>query len=878
MDYNNWITVKSDIEGLQSQCFKRADTLNDTVFLARDVGTTGKKIYNSFKDHKQLVTYLDNEENKNHYELIKNECIEYYDFDYENNNREQLINFYKDKIDIIDCFLDDFVIQRNTFWNGMRNDKKITSTDYGIGKHDLIVMESCRDTKISLHVLVRRLGSDKPVIWFTKATEQKKIMNLFNSFLKTKFNVNHCIILDLSVYNSNSLFRCFGQTKIGKENYLKPYGKRTTDLFQKNKKLLFCSYVKNDFNSKPIFLKEEEKLKDYLIDVNYENTEDVKSILKLFNLIYDSVNKGENKYLCDEQVKNKINYDKWKNVVFALFHYLPESICIEIFPRVFELYRSSKSYNINVIIKSFLQTKGNYGITIKSIHSWASQHPDYAEQFPTIVEEINTNKTIKYVSGNHMQIAKMFLNLFGRKNIRITSQKDLSFYMWDNKKLLWISCDKESLIKIISDICKPYLDKLAIKIGQKMNSVPDTTEECMLNVVLKQVQKLISNIQLIPYLTHISKAIGSHNIDKDFESKIINKTTYELPINNGKLINFKTLEVRNRIRTDYYSFECPVSFNRDLNLDCVEKFFTDICSGDIELKNYHQLLWGYQLTGEIKDRSLHILFGSGRNGKTSVINIIRNILLNFCVSLSEDINIKKSSKGASPELMDLLFSRCGSLPESDKKEELNSKRIKSITGDDEINARHLFGHNVKFKTQCKLIWATNFKPKINVDDQAILDRIKLIPFNAQFESSFVNTDYIKDLQENKLNEFFTWFCIGANKWYNGVELIPCNSMKKAMNTYVSENDIVEEFMEENIETVSLEEYKKIDKLNKVNYRIKKLQVYAMFLEWCRCNNNEKIIKKDFYISMEKRCESIKIGGHYFICKIKNIFEENEVDI
>ncbi len=50
-------------------------------------------------------------------------------------------------------------------------------------------------------------------------------------------------------------------------------------------------------------------------------------------------------------------------------------------------------------------------------------------------------------------------------------------------------------------------------------------------------------------------------------------------------------------------------------------------------------------------------------------------------------------------MMDLLYSRCGSLPESDKKEELNAKRIKSITGDGEINARHLFGHAVKFKTQ-----------------------------------------------------------------------------------------------------------------------------------------------------------------------------------
>ena len=101
--------------------------------------------------------------------------------------------------------------------------------------------------------------------------------------------------------------------------------------------------------------------------------------------------------------------------------------------------------------------------------------------------------------------------------------------------------------------------------------------------------------------------------------------------------------------------------------------------------------------------------------------------------------LKKTSRGANPEMMPLLTARCGTLPESDKKEELNSKRVKTITGDDLITARHLFGHAISFKTQCKPIWATNHKPKINVDDQAILDRLKLIPFLARFEKKQENT-------------------------------------------------------------------------------------------------------------------------------------------
>ena len=102
--------------------------------------------------------------------------------------------------------------------------------------------------------------------------------------------------------------------------------------------------------------------------------------------------------------------------------------------------------------------------------------------------------------------------------------------------------------------------------------------------------------------------------------------------------------------------------------------------------------------------------------------------------------------------MDLLHSRCGILPESEKEEKINSKRVKTITGDDEISARHLYAHIVKFKTQCKPIFPTNFKPTIDIEDKAILDRIKLIPFLANFEKTKTNSDYITKLQTNHLDE------------------------------------------------------------------------------------------------------------------------------
>lgn len=875
--YNEWITRKNESHSLQDLCFSRANTLNDTVFLAKDTGYKQTKNYNSFQNHQEMADYLEDCEEKHHYELIRNQCVEYYDFDYEGDNKKYLESYYDNSPNIIELFLRDFVFQRNCFWNMLRTEHFIDNI-YTAGLNDMLILESCRDDKISLHIIVRKTNPSDPTIWFNHIQDQKKIMIKFKEFLAKTFLKDHCIILDLSVYNSNSLMRCVDQTKFGKEFYLKPWGKHTSSIYKKDKKLLFCSYINQSYNSPAICLKEEEILKDKLKEFDYSGIDDNQSVLTLFDLIEDSVNKGTNKYLCDSEVKNKINYDTWKNLVFALFKYLSEDTCVSIFPKVFQLYRSNKNYKEDDIIKSFLQTKGKYAHTIKSLHYWASCHEDYNLKFPKIVEQKNKLKIIKCLDGSHMDIAKLFNKSFGKNNIKITSQKDLTFYMWNTETLLWNDYSKETLPRIVSEVISPMVVSVSKDIFEQLKIAEEKEQKVRLNAQIKQVQKLINNLKSTPFLNNVCKMIASFNIDEDFESKIINKTKHELPIKDGNIIDFKTLIIRKRTKADFWSFECNVDFNSNIDLACVEKFFNDVCCNDNELKNYLQRLSGYLLTGEIKDRSLHIFYGKGCNGKSSFNNILKNIMKDFFITLSEDITIKKNSRGASPELMDLLYSRCGSLPESEKKEELNTKRIKTITGDDEINARHLFGHSVKFKTQCKLIWSTNHKPKIDVEDQAIIDRIKLIPFNARFEKTIANTDYINDLQENKLNEFFTWIAIGANKWYNGEELIPCKSMTDAMKKYVSENDVVEEFVEDVLNIFTEEEYQKAGKLDKQKYRTKKAEVYGMFCGWINENNrkNESVGKKEFNEIFSKKCKSIRVKVDYYLCKGK-LFEEQDDD-
>jgi P4 family phage/plasmid primase-like protien len=484
------------------------------------------------------------------------------------------------------------------------------------------------------------------------------------------------------------------------------------------------------------------------------------------------------------------------------------------------------------------------------------------------------------VFGSHGNCAELFQHKYGDYNIVITSQKDCSFYHWNETSLLWELEPKETMLRLINNTLKGPFEAEAKKVLKKIFEVerdPKSVEALELSCKLMCIQKLLTHLADTPYLNNIIKYYASFCINKDFESKIINKSPSELPVKNGKVISLKTLESRPRTRADFWSVECPVEFLGDgADLSSVHKFIGDITLGSADLADYHRRLWGYMLTGEISDRSLHIFWGNGCNGKSSIVNIVKGILGDtFAVNLSEDTMLKKDGRGASPEMMDLLHSRCGIMPESDKKEKLNSKRVKTITGDDDIKARHLYGHLVQFKTQCKAIWPTNHKPAIDIEDQAILDRLKLVPFLARFEKNAENTKYIKDLQENKLNQFFTWFATGARDWYAGQELIPCKEMSIEMNKYISEFDVVAEFLEDSYDIVTEEEYTKANKLDKASHRTSRQLAYQMFMMWINDNNkrDQSLGKKEFYSSFRTKVNEKKMRGVvYYLCRAKDFYE------
>jgi P4 family phage/plasmid primase-like protien len=464
------------------------------------------------------------------------------------------------------------------------------------------------------------------------------------------------------------------------------------------------------------------------------------------------------------------------------------------------------------------------------------------------------------VSGSHSKYASLFRYVYGNDNIRIKSKEDCIFYVWDDSKRLWVLEPMVSIYHIISKTLSPYITKEGNKLIKQLTNASSKAEQVTLNARLKHVQKAITNLQSVNFLKNIGVFYCSYNHDTEF-AKIINKAENMLPIKNGMKINLKTKEVSARTKQDLFSFALDVEYTSNLNdYKNAILFFNGLCCGDTELADYFRRYSGYLLTGNIDDRSLHIGWGIGKNGKSSYINILEAIMKNYYTTLSDDALLKQEKKsGATPELVALKSARVAIISETDDGLALNSKRVKGLTGKDTFYCRDLFekaldSSSLNFQTQSKMFLVTNNLPQFNINDQAMVDRLKVIHFKARFED---NPDYMKDLTSIYLDEFFSYFVDGAFDWYGGDILKPTTCMRDALNEYINDLDVVKSFITDNFTPISEVDYVVLPKDKKSNHRVSKIALYVEFKGLFK----ESLIKqKEFFKLVERDLFCVKTSS------------------
>jgi putative DNA primase/helicase len=279
------------------------------------------------------------------------------------------------------------------------------------------------------------------------------------------------------------------------------------------------------------------------------------------------------------------------------------------------------------------------------------------------------------------------------------------------------------------------------------------------------------------------------------------KSPMLLGVNNG-VLDLNTGDRREALPGEFIRKFAPVDWI-GLNEPAPrwERFITQVFDGEMELVNFMQRLLGYCITGDTTEHRLPILYGEGRNGKSTLLEVLRAVLgddLSHVTQADALMDTKRDGAGAQPFVYALNGRRLVWATESREGQRINEGLLKQLTGGDSITTRTLFSDVVTFRPTHKVMLLTNHKPHVNADSQSIWDRILLIPFENRFVDNPGPGEYKRDPRiletlQAEAGGILAWLVRGCLEWrHDGLNPPACVIL--ATEDYRTAEDTLGEFI------------------------------------------------------------------------------------
>lgn len=226
-----------------------------------------------------------------------------------------------------------------------------------------------------------------------------------------------------------------------------------------------------------------------------------------------------------------------------------------------------------------------------------------------------------------------------------------------------------------------------------------------------------------------------------------------------------------------------------------DRFLGEIFGGDTDLINYVQRAVGYSMTASTVEQCVFFLHGSGSNGKSTFLSIVREMMGDYTVNIQpETIMVKNSPGGANSDIARLKSARLVTTVEPNEGARLNEGLLKQLSGEDPVTARRLYGDEFEFIPQFKLWMATNHRPLIRGTDDGIWRRIKMIPFTVQIPDEKKDKHLAGKLRR-ELPGIFNWAIEGCRK-YQDSGLQEPKSVRGSTMEYRKDMDAIQQFIDE----------------------------------------------------------------------------------
>jgi P4 family phage/plasmid primase-like protien len=205
-------------------------------------------------------------------------------------------------------------------------------------------------------------------------------------------------------------------------------------------------------------------------------------------------------------------------------------------------------------------------------------------------------------------------------------------------------------------------------------------------------------------------------------------------------------------------------YKPEARCDLFLQFLDRVLRRNDGLIDYLKRALGASATGDAGDRKVHLLYGTGNNGKTTLLSVLRRVLGDYTAQIRAESLMTDSHGHNLSGLSDLVSLRGVRLAISSETESsmtFSVSRLKYLTqGASQIKARSLHQDWIEFPCTHHLWLDSNYKPRVSDSGAAVWNRLRMIPFTVTIPEGEIDIHFPEKLAQES-EGILAWLVAGA---------------------------------------------------------------------------------------------------------------------
>lgn len=296
------------------------------------------------------------------------------------------------------------------------------------------------------------------------------------------------------------------------------------------------------------------------------------------------------------------------------------------------------------------------------------------------------------------------------------------------------------------------------------------------------------NMQATLNVAARTEQIAASILDSDNDPLLLGVKNGVYDINKKKLLNGE------HAREAFIMQSCGVEYDASASSEKWADMVLRIACGDADLAVTMKMAFGQVLIGQNSDKFFFLL-GSGNNGKTTMLDIIDQVLGDYSIVGSPDLFSRNKITNKEYYFAQWKGKRLINFNETAKDAvSLSEEIIKQTTDAPEIVARSPYGDPFTFQPQFTAFFSVNHLPNIS-NDPALWRRLVIIPFNYEIPLNVKNANFKNDMLKNHGSGVLNWLIEGAILYMeNGNKIKSCKAVDDFTKAIKQDTDKIFDFL------------------------------------------------------------------------------------